>query len=341
MKKSRLIKRAISIGLTIFLLILTIPFIVSAGTDASYPLYAGKTTEIGDVTVSDNGTQLTVHYQIDVAGWYLKTTHLYVGIYAPGKSAPGTFPYSHTGLGPQATSDEYVIPISDGSTYFIAAHADVYNSNNITGYVWPTPAEALSFLPVCGQFIWGDYSIRISYDSLLNGDHRAWCADLSHHIENYTSYSANFYYAGINTIPEYLTSGTDPNIDKPENLDLVNWVINHDSGFETVEVQRVIWCLLDENFPMYQMPELTPHELELYDAAFVSGENFTPNFAAGDAAGILAVPVNACGDETAIAQVLLTEYYPTCTPSYKSDTAWARGGSIFNTGWGSYFLYNT
>ena len=85
-----------------------------AGTTVVEPLMAGQNTQVGTVTISDDGTSLTVEYDITEDGWFLSTTHVYVGLKAPAKSAPGQFPYKHEGV--YDTTDTFVVPIVDGKT---------------------------------------------------------------------------------------------------------------------------------------------------------------------------------------------------------------------------------
>ena len=63
-------------------------------------LYADQIVDVGTLTVVVDGTNLVVTYTIS-SPWVLGDTHLYVGISAPTKSAPGQFPY-----GPENAVDE-------------------------------------------------------------------------------------------------------------------------------------------------------------------------------------------------------------------------------------------
>ena len=65
-----------------------------------YPLMAGQNIEVGTVTVSDDGTDLTVKYAISpqsiLEGWVIVKAHMYADIKKPKKGAPGRFPF-HSG----------------------------------------------------------------------------------------------------------------------------------------------------------------------------------------------------------------------------------------------------
>lgn len=91
--------------------------------------------DVGDLTVVDDATSLTVTYSID-SPWVLGETHLYVGTSFPSKSAPGRFPYKEAG-------DSYVVSFSEigaspGDTIYIAAQAEVENPDEL---VWDPDAE--------------------------------------------------------------------------------------------------------------------------------------------------------------------------------------------------------
>ena len=343
MKRHRLTKKILSLLISVLFLVLSLPFMVSAASPITIDLYAGQNTKIGTVTVSDDGTDMYVTYNITEPNWYLSQTHLYVGTSAPTKSAPGRFPYTHSGL--HATSDTFKIPFDAESQYFIAAHADVLNENIVIGGTFPSLEEVNAMLPSTGVMT-GTYddvgkcffALSFSEAGILNGSRPGWCIDRTHYI--YVGVGINYsvrFYSSLGTIPSFLTTGTDPNIDRPEHLDLVNWVINHNDGFTGEEIQRVIWKILDS---YYQDPPLTAHEQELYDAAFANGDGFIPAFSRGEMLGVIVVPVDPLGPLFATHQVILTVYKPPCTPTYKGETAWARGGIPFRTGWGSSFTYN-
>ncbi|MBN1460346.1 MAG: hypothetical protein JXA57_12480 [Armatimonadetes bacterium] len=315
------------------------------------PLMAGQHTQVGTVTVSNDGANMTVTYDITVDGWFLTTTHLYVGTKEPKKSAPGQFPYKHEDL--YATSDTFTVTVVPGTKYYVAAHADVLNENDIIGYDCPTLEELAALLPDSVLIKPVNYPNAGSYVDLtlsggLSGTFPAYCIDATHTIYLGSEYAANVY-SSFEQLPDYLTIGDDPGIDNPENLDLVNWVVNQrfigkaspSGGFYTsADVQDAIWILIDDN------PAVTATQnvkaAEIVQLALTYGEGFRPNFAAGDVFTIILAPVAAAGYQTTIAQILLAELGVECTPIYKSETAWALGGfdwKPWKTGWGQFFVY--
>jgi hypothetical protein len=111
---------------------LGIAFPVSAnGSSGPWDLIAdGRDTaeDVGDLTVSSDGTQLVVTYTM-TGDWEMMETHLYVGTTPPSKSAPGKFPYKHEALA-DPTSDIYAFTYSDmgwssGDAVYIAAQAQL------------------------------------------------------------------------------------------------------------------------------------------------------------------------------------------------------------------------
>ncbi len=328
----------------IFIVVLLVGFlptaVAQAGTTMILPLMAGQTTQVGTITVSDDGLNLTVKYEITVSGWIMTETHLYVGTTAPKSAAPGQFPYKHTGL--SGFTDLYTVPITEGLTYYIAAHTVVQTegSGTIIGWDCPTIDELNTLLPMSGNimvqrvnFPDNYWDVTISNAGVLNGTYNGWCIDRHHGILQDTIFDASFY-SSYETLPDYLTTGEFPTVSYPENMDLVNWVINHNDGYTIWETQNVIWKLL--NMYEYRYHTLTEHEKALYDEAF-NNDGFIPDLTAGEITTFIAQPIFP----DLIYQSILVELK--CKPIYQqqSETAWAiaSGGMPFKTGWGDYFTY--
>ena len=83
----------------------------------------GEKLDVGDLTLSYDGTDLTVAFVTNGSGWQMTETHLNVSSSAPTKSAPGKFTYKHEGLGGIPT-DSYTFAQGTGLCY-IAAQAEV------------------------------------------------------------------------------------------------------------------------------------------------------------------------------------------------------------------------
>jgi len=120
---------------------------------ATYDLWAGagqndtsKGVDVGYVEVWNDANNLYVKYVVDVPGWRLAETHLYVGSEQPvakkkgsGPLPPGQFPYDQDD--PESdktnwpTENLYTIPLywQFGTTIYVAAHAIVEQFEVIPG----------------------------------------------------------------------------------------------------------------------------------------------------------------------------------------------------------------
>jgi len=323
------------------LLVLAFGGTALAGSPVTVPLYAGQHYLVGNVVVSDAGGYLTVQYNVTEPGWTLGETHVYVGLTAPKKSAPGQFPYK---------AGEPVA-VTAGKTYFIAAHAEVYK---LCGYDCPSLSELCAALPMSGQAEVYAYPGSSTYLDLsitgtgkLDGVFPAWCIDKGHDILHDPVAAGPWYdvkfYCGYGPVPDELTAGgyPDARIDFPQNMDLVNYLINNHGSASAAEVQHVIWYLLN-GYPESK-PLLSPAEQMILAYVEANGEGYTPDFAAGDLYTVIVVPYDAAG---LMAQVLLIELPVECTPVYKDETAWALASKVngmwfgtWKTGWGEFFTY--
>jgi len=108
-------------------IVLSIVLLMLAGfaiTSSAEDLVVGREhIPVGELTVAVVGGNLEVTYDITDPEWELLETHLYVGIIAPTKSAPGRFPY---GADDVAEEGKYVIDLEGFTgTLYIAAHAEI------------------------------------------------------------------------------------------------------------------------------------------------------------------------------------------------------------------------
>ena len=161
-------------------------------------------------------------------------------------------------------------------------------------------------------------------------------------------------YSSYETLPDAIVNnGTgDNNVDHPENLDLINWVINNPGSLSQKQVQDVIWALVDD---AKSRENLDAAEKAVYDEALLH-DGFVP--ADGQNLAIVLQPVDAndnSNGQVTIGQVTFAALGLECTevalyaPLYapllgddlQSETGWAiaDGGTPFKGGWGSYFTY--
>jgi hypothetical protein len=108
------------------------------------------------------------------------------------------------------------------------------------------------------------------------GVYEGWCVDYHNHISTGKKYNSGI--AGEN----YSVVG------HPENMDLVNWIINQDfqsQGYKMMDVQGAIWFLVDDNVSSKYTGGKAAKIVELAQA---NGEGFVP--AVGQIVGLIIDP---------------------------------------------------
>jgi hypothetical protein len=158
--------------------------------------------------------------------------------------------------------------------------------------------------------------ITVSGDGALNGVYDGWSMDIDHSIGKDTNYNADVY-SSTESVPAGL-------IEKPYNLDLVNWILNQEYvgkssayGMYTYgDVQRSIWELIEDN-PSATTEGLGPwnqNRVNLIKAsAIANGEGFIPT--CGDYIAVILQPVGGAQQSIAIAQVTYASLGINCADS--------------------------
>lgn len=323
-------------------------------------LIAGQHIDAGDVLVWNDEEYLYVKY-LARDGWCLAETHLAVAVdlagipqtgnnkapakngKAPAKSGkagetngnpiPGQFEYGDE-YDPCVGSDTFEIPLGEwaqGTELFIAAHAVVQKRggldclegilpDRVTIVVrFPSSTQDPAYLP----------GVTVSGGTTLDGTYPGWCVNTGTNIVQGKEYTAAVY-SSYGSIP----SGT---IDHPENLDLVNWIINQgfvgkqgSNGTYTYgDVQRAIWRLVDD-VPGYETYTGYDEDRvgEILAAANANGRGFKPG--PGDLVAIVLVPEGG--------QVIIIVVPVPCGEG--EETAWGAGTRFVEKGnWGTYFNY--
>ena len=298
--------------------------------------------------------------------------------------APGQFPYEHFPPS-DAKFDSFTIPLADlgveannTDDLIVAFHANVQNLNDIVGYMdsdgvihdeagadCPTlediglalPGQVSLNVSTAGD---GYFQSTITGGTSLDGTYTGWCIDAQHYITPGANYDTVNVYSSYEPLPDSVLTaydqpsqtvvGANSNIDKEENLDLVNWLINNRDGYSDADVQDAIWTLIDDN--PYGCSTACQ---DLVAAAYANGEGFEPNFLEGEVLAVILQAVDSTGGSDAqvtiaqvtIAQVTLIQLGLECTPwtpVYKGDTAWAiteDDGISFprSNNWGLYYVY--
>lgn len=160
----------------------------------------------------------------------------------------------------------------------------------------------------------------------LNGTYDGFCIDSDRGLdisydENYdgvvdpTEYTSRSYSAQVYSSYEPLPEELD--IEQPDNMDLVNWVLNQDftnqastngtGNYTWADIQKAMWVLLDdETSSAYVGPEGDHWQQarinEIVTAARANGEGFVPGF--GQKMAVILVPEDN-GDLIPDAQVVI------------------------------------
>jgi len=275
-------------------------------------------TWVGNITVNVENGQITVNYEITEPGWIIKETHLYIGpecdIPATNSGNPkvGHFPYK-TEHDPGVTSFSYgPFDLPEGD-YVIAAHA-------VVGGLGTSYEDYCEILPETADFEIKSsgpnsyLNVDVSDAGWLNGEYSGWCLDSDNDIDEETLYNDVDVYCSYGDLPEGL-------VEYPENLDLVNWILNNvsvgqastcDGDYTFGDIQYAIWSLIDDNLPS-SLSSLGAWEQcradEIIANAQANGEDFEPG--CGELLGVIfdpgvdlqivmiAVPIGCHGDETA------------------------------------------
>jgi hypothetical protein len=139
-------------------------------------LFAGQNIDIGDITVGNDPTNLSIQINL-TGGWCMTQSHVAVADTAAGipqssgNPQPGQFPFSAT-YSPCATTGSYSIPFTGFTQKFIAVHVTAWdpssgttlnivsdtktNVTNVNGVAQAPTAALRAYEPVgytdCGQY---------------------------------------------------------------------------------------------------------------------------------------------------------------------------------------------
>ncbi|WP_290663092.1 hypothetical protein [Ignavibacterium sp.] len=330
------------------------PINTTPGAETCVELVAGQHYVVGTVCIKTEGTNLKVKYNITDSDWSITETHLaVVGDPADfprtsnGNPKVGNFPYkgTHSNVG----EVEYTIPIGNlPSTVYVAAHAVVQNCNSVpTTNLCPDFPSNVSLTPTWLPSGY-DYTVKVEFDSQT---YFGFCVDNSRYIGSGGARTVNFICSYDPTIPNCTTF-----VEKPENLDLVNWIINNrQSNWNRATVQAAIWKLINPsgNLTGWDTSTTTTGEWrhdpvlreQIIALAYQYGEGFVPGC---DQKVLVLVygPGEICNP---IRQVLAFEVPVECVPGdCNSETAWGfpynngpvpGKSALFGSQWARYFSY--
>ena len=315
----------------------------------------GSGVDVGSVSVYNNTDNLFVTYKIDdtlafnpnlpldetqVGKWCITQTHTDVQYswenipQKNGNPIPGQFGYNDGGGYCKAST---IVEVENnwitGNEVDIAAHADVQKlvsvETDLPGFEAALP-EQVSMMAVHPG---GDsyFNTSIAGGTMLDGIYDGWCIDQGH--PNRSIWHTADVYSSYEELPDI------ENIDYPENLDLINYIINNYTGdknpYNMCEIQRAIWTLIDSD-PYLDCGSYDQDRVEeIIDDAVENGEGFVP--ACGDSVAVILVPDPSM-------QMTIIQVPVKCKGVWESETAW--GGDFYNEdtkfpgrSWGFYFPY--
>lgn len=314
-------------------------------------------TIVGTVCVWNDADNLYVKYCLFdddpdnlLDNWYLTGIHLQVATSLDGipqtkkgSPIPGQFEfnilYDH-----EVCPDPIEIPLTwdFGQELFIAAHADVMRFRGLDDFASALPDQVTMSVtypydgaPAYFPTVTVEGGILTPPEGSL--PYLGWCVDNDHTINQNTDYIANVYSSYEDLTALNL-------VEFPENLDLVNWILNQGfvgqtspGGYGTYtygDVQRAIWELVEDSLSTNGLGSWDADRVdEILAAADASGEGFVPQ--CGDIVAVLLVPVN--GSQIIIAQVILIGFEFPC--EVQTETAWGDGIDFPGADWSTYFNY--
>jgi LruC domain-containing protein len=157
------------------------------------------------------------------------------------------------------------------------------------------------------------YDVTILGDSILAGVFDAYCVDTDTFITPGTTYLADVY-SSYEDIPDGI-------MEFPENLDLVNYIINQGyvgtasqggSAFTYGDVQRAIWTLIDDGLVTNGLGSWTQVRVdEILDDALANGEGYEPD--CDGVVGVILDPVT--NNQLTIVQATMALVAGTCDPN--------------------------
>lgn len=333
-----------------------IPVNTVPGSSTCVELVAGQHEVVGNVCIEPVGSNLKITYSITSSGWSITETHLAV-VGNPnqfprtpnGNPKVGHFPYK--GTHNNVSTVEYLVPINNlPAQVYVGAHAVVENcEQSTTTNLCPVFPENSNMTPTWLPSDLSDYTVKTTFDF---GTFSGFCVDNSRYIGSGSSRVVNFICSydemPVCTPPQFF-------IEKPENLDLVNWIINNrQSNWDRRTLQAVIWKLINPsgNLTNYLDPQGSNYwthnatlREEIIALAIANGEGFTPEC---DQKVLVLVygPGEICNP---IRQVVAFEVSVECVPGEcGSETAWGfpyNNGPVpnmsakFGNQWARYFSY--
>lgn len=293
-----------------------------------------KGTNVGTVTATVDGNWLDVNYTVN-APYYLTEGHLWVGknkLAIPRQAAPGLFPFKAN----LNFESEWNVKVNLSAlginpavdVIYVSAHGVVNGINGLEGLEVLLPKENVEFKVFQPNGTLSYFKTEIRTEGFLEGyDYVGWCLDSKGYIDQWKWYTNATVYSSYGALPE----GLKDILDYPENLPLLNWIINNIKVGEASpgglgdytrgDIQRAIWQLMEEYPTLNDLNEGPFSQAridKIIEMAYASnGRNFKP----------------VCGENVILIiwlpgiQTGIFEYPVPC--GGESDTVWAYGEHTF------------
>ena len=333
------------------------------------PLYAGGGNRasarlVGSVTLNVAGSEVLVRYDLmdsnadgapDIFPWIVSEVHFAIAdqlaqipVNRSGNPVPGAFT-AILPVDPNRATIEFKVALppdanGDGQ-YFVAAHASVVYYGGIEGFAFYLPNDPVTMrvtYPAPGVSSY--FKVLLSGAGLLNGEYDGWCVDVGDVIYENTDYPVMLYSSY-----ESLPAGA---VDRPENLDLVNWLVNHFAAGQAIpelggyvltygDLQRAIWALIDFELTDAGLGSWNQAAVDfIVAAAQANGEGWVPG--CNDKIALVLVPEDIENVQVVIAQTTIATVLVPCTT--QGETAWADGKEGLNfpgaNSWATYFTWH-
>lgn len=305
--------------------------------------------DAGDVLVWNDANNIYVKYMAS-GGWMISETHLSIKTSMAeipqnnGNPIPGKFKYKgyHD---PMVDAYTYVVPKTwpVGTKLYIAAHSVVMKpcvDGGGGGGTMPCdmlPAQVTEMVSQPGPNSY--FVTTVSGGTVLDGVYDGWCINTGLRLFQGEPRMADVY-CSLSALPAGI-------VDKPQNMDLVNWVLNQGyvgtmspggyGMYTWSDIQRAIWELLDNEPDGTGLGVWDPMRVaEITAGAMATGEGFMP--AAGQCAAIVLVPRDASGNMLQ-PNIVCKPYMPPPPPECGDETAWGKGPGFPGSNWAMYFCY--
>jgi hypothetical protein len=280
--------------------------------DCSATLVAGQNNPVGQVEIRKTyvGTQcyMSVRFVVD-PGWAITSAQLQVADCPEdipqknGNPIPGKFTWKKSFKDPLRTVidfnyPDYLIPCKP----IIAAHADVVKTVQASDLLECAGDDKATISLQCPSVGSTSYfpEVHLWDAGCLDGYYPGWCVDSDHSISCGGPPPTHCVKIISSYAPLEILAGV---IEKPQNLDLVNWILNQNfvgnpspiscggSNYTSGDVQRAIWALIEDTPGWGEGPWSQCRVDAILALAYANGQGFIP-----------------CGPDAKLAVILLPVY---------------------------------